>query len=54
MDELIRSTQQRMEKKRADEEATERYHFDEAEKVQKQMVVERKMQAAEAIRKVSE
>ena len=52
MEDLIRTTQQRMEKARAEAEAKERVYFDQAEKLQKQVIVDRRILAVSNIRRI--
>ena len=52
MDDLIRTTQQRMEKERAEQEAAERQFFGQAERLATQVVTDRKIAAVTNIRRI--
>merc|ERR1712146_86722 len=52
MDLVIRTTQQKMEKARAEKEVKERTYFDQAEKLQKQVIIGRRIMAVTNIRRI--
>jgi hypothetical protein len=52
MDDLIRTTQQRMEKERAEQEAAERQFFGQSERLATQVVTDRKIAAVTNIRRI--